>query len=119
MFSLLLYVSFNLITSKIAPHSASINPSFFFSFFFMLFFFFFFFFGKYSIRSIVCLNLPSFSGGLNPWGTPSGIMRRDVAPNTCSFPFSYPHPNIYVLILNNFMLVVSAYIDLIKYPDGI
>lgn len=23
-----------------------------------------------SIRSIVCLNLPSFSGGLNPWGTP-------------------------------------------------
>ncbi|KAI8562220.1 hypothetical protein RHMOL_Rhmol03G0017700 [Rhododendron molle] len=24
-----------------------------------------------SIRSIVCLNLPSFSGGLNPWGTPS------------------------------------------------
>lgn len=25
----------------------------------------------HSIRSIVCLNLPSFSGGLNPWGTPS------------------------------------------------
>ncbi|KAK1304147.1 Diacylglycerol kinase 5 [Acorus calamus] len=24
-----------------------------------------------SIRSIVCLNLPSFSGGFNPWGTPS------------------------------------------------
>lgn len=24
-----------------------------------------------SIRSIVVLNLPSFSGGLNPWGTPS------------------------------------------------
>lgn len=24
----------------------------------------------HSIRSIVCLNLPSFSGGLNPWGTP-------------------------------------------------
>ncbi|KAH7286357.1 hypothetical protein KP509_32G003300 [Ceratopteris richardii] len=24
-----------------------------------------------SIRSIVMLNLPSFSGGLNPWGTPS------------------------------------------------
>ncbi|KAK8599388.1 hypothetical protein V6N13_077314 [Hibiscus sabdariffa] len=24
-----------------------------------------------SIRSIVCLNLPSFSGGLNPWGMPS------------------------------------------------
>ncbi|MED6145612.1 Diacylglycerol kinase 5 [Stylosanthes scabra] len=23
------------------------------------------------IRSIVCLNLPSFSGGLNPWGTPN------------------------------------------------
>ncbi|XP_056167130.1 diacylglycerol kinase 5-like isoform X3 [Syzygium oleosum] len=23
-----------------------------------------------SIRSIVCLNLPSFSGGLNPWGKP-------------------------------------------------
>ncbi|KAK8449753.1 hypothetical protein SEVIR_7G264700v4 [Setaria viridis] len=23
-----------------------------------------------SIRSIICLNLPSFSGGLNPWGTP-------------------------------------------------
>lgn len=25
----------------------------------------------HSIRSIVCLNLPSFSGGLNPWGTPN------------------------------------------------
>ncbi|KAF8043240.1 hypothetical protein BT93_A1552 [Corymbia citriodora subsp. variegata] len=24
----------------------------------------------HSIRSIVCLNLPSFSGGLNPWGAP-------------------------------------------------
>ncbi|KAG8386255.1 hypothetical protein BUALT_Bualt03G0129900 [Buddleja alternifolia] len=24
-----------------------------------------------SIRSIVCLNLPSFSGGLNPWGRPN------------------------------------------------
>ncbi|KAL5147480.1 Diacylglycerol kinase 5 [Glycine soja] len=24
-----------------------------------------------SIKSIVCLNLPSFSGGLNPWGTPN------------------------------------------------
>ncbi|KAJ6314155.1 hypothetical protein OIU78_017753 [Salix suchowensis] len=24
-----------------------------------------------SVRSIVCLNLPSFSGGLNPWGNPS------------------------------------------------
>ncbi|GKC31882.1 diacylglycerol kinase 5-like protein [Tanacetum coccineum] len=24
-----------------------------------------------SIRSIICLNLPSFSGGLDPWGTPS------------------------------------------------
>ncbi|GJZ67797.1 diacylglycerol kinase 5-like protein [Tanacetum coccineum] len=24
-----------------------------------------------SIRSMICLNLPSFSGGLNPWGTPS------------------------------------------------
>lgn len=25
----------------------------------------------HSIRSIVCLNLPSFSGGLNPWGNPN------------------------------------------------
>ncbi|KAI3673755.1 hypothetical protein L6452_39885 [Arctium lappa] len=24
-----------------------------------------------TIRSIICLNLPSFSGGLNPWGIPS------------------------------------------------
>ncbi|XP_076905503.1 diacylglycerol kinase 1-like [Bidens hawaiensis] len=24
-----------------------------------------------TIRSIICLNLPSFSGGLNPWGMPS------------------------------------------------
>ncbi|KAI3717872.1 hypothetical protein L1987_69776 [Smallanthus sonchifolius] len=24
-----------------------------------------------TIRSIICLNLPSFSGGLNPWGKPS------------------------------------------------
>ncbi|KAK9152143.1 hypothetical protein Syun_010452 [Stephania yunnanensis] len=31
----------------------------------------------HSIRSIVCLNLPSFSGGLNPWGTPSKNRRQD------------------------------------------
>ncbi|XWS68570.1 hypothetical protein CRYUN_Cryun04dG0101600 [Craigia yunnanensis] len=31
----------------------------------------------HSIRSIVCLNLPSFSGGLNPWGTPSGRKQHD------------------------------------------
>lgn len=31
----------------------------------------------HSIRSIVCLNLPSFSGGLNPWGTPNIRKRRD------------------------------------------
>uniref|UniRef100_A0A1D1YF91 Diacylglycerol kinase n=1 Tax=Anthurium amnicola TaxID=1678845 RepID=A0A1D1YF91_9ARAE len=31
-----------------------------------------------SIRSIVCLNLPSFSGGLNPWGTPNINKKRDV-----------------------------------------
>ncbi|KAL7102354.1 hypothetical protein ACP275_08G115200 [Erythranthe tilingii] len=30
----------------------------------------------HSIRSIVCLNLPSFSGGLNPWGTPNTNRRR-------------------------------------------
>ncbi|EPS62071.1 hypothetical protein M569_12716, partial [Genlisea aurea] len=30
-----------------------------------------------SIRSIVCLNLPSFSGGLNPWGTPCASRSRD------------------------------------------
>lgn len=30
-----------------------------------------------SIRSIVCLNLPSFSGGLNPWGTPNPKKQRD------------------------------------------
>ncbi|OAY74989.1 diacylglycerol kinase 5-like isoform X2 [Ananas comosus] len=30
-----------------------------------------------SIRSIVCLNLPSFSGGLNPWGTPNKKKVRD------------------------------------------
>ncbi|OAO96879.1 DGK6 [Arabidopsis thaliana] len=28
-------------------------------------------------RSIVCLNLPSFSGGLNPWGTPNPKKQRD------------------------------------------
>ncbi|XP_023635106.1 diacylglycerol kinase 6 isoform X2 [Capsella rubella] len=27
-------------------------------------------------RSIVCLNLPSFSGGLNPWGTPNPKKQR-------------------------------------------
>jgi diacylglycerol kinase (ATP) len=32
-----------------------------------------------SIRSIVCLNLPSFSGGLNPWGTPSKRKQRKVS----------------------------------------
>ncbi|TKY66905.1 Diacylglycerol kinase 5 [Spatholobus suberectus] len=31
-----------------------------------------------SIRSIVCLNLPSFSGGLNPWGTPNRKKQCDV-----------------------------------------
>ncbi|PNX97964.1 diacylglycerol kinase iota-like protein, partial [Trifolium pratense] len=30
-----------------------------------------------SIRSIVCLNLPSFSGGFNPWGTPNKRKQRD------------------------------------------
>ncbi|CAN8326214.1 unnamed protein product [Cochlearia groenlandica] len=30
-----------------------------------------------SIRSIVCLNLPSFSGGLNPWGTPNPKKQYD------------------------------------------
>ncbi|KAK7257479.1 hypothetical protein RIF29_31492 [Crotalaria pallida] len=30
-----------------------------------------------SIRSIVCLNLPSFSGGFNPWGTPNRNKQRD------------------------------------------
>ncbi|KAL1560717.1 Diacylglycerol kinase 5 [Salvia divinorum] len=30
-----------------------------------------------SIRSIVCLNLPSFSGGLNPWGNPNSHKCRD------------------------------------------
>ncbi|KAI9086785.1 hypothetical protein K1719_031379 [Acacia pycnantha] len=30
-----------------------------------------------SIRSIVCLNLPSFSGGLNPWGMPNGKRRHE------------------------------------------
>ncbi|XP_060178892.1 diacylglycerol kinase 5-like [Lycium barbarum] len=29
------------------------------------------------IRSIICLNLPSFSGGLNPWGKPNSRRRRD------------------------------------------
>ncbi|KAE9458150.1 hypothetical protein C3L33_09940, partial [Rhododendron williamsianum] len=32
-----------------------------------------------SIRSIVCLNLPSFSGGLNPWGTPNRKKMRYVS----------------------------------------
>ncbi|XP_022142919.1 diacylglycerol kinase 5-like isoform X1 [Momordica charantia] len=30
-----------------------------------------------SIRSIICLNLPSFSGGLDPWGDPSKNKSRD------------------------------------------
>lgn len=36
----------------------------------------------HSIRSIVCLNLPSFSGGLNPWGRPSKqkLHSRDLTP---------------------------------------
>ncbi|GKV15852.1 hypothetical protein SLEP1_g26596 [Rubroshorea leprosula] len=33
-----------------------------------------------SIRSIVCLNLPSFSGGLDPWGKPYSQKYRDVSP---------------------------------------
>ncbi|KAJ4763584.1 Diacylglycerol kinase [Rhynchospora pubera] len=30
-----------------------------------------------SIQSIVCLNLPSFSGGFNPWGVPSKLSFRN------------------------------------------
>jgi len=30
------------------------------------------------IRSIICLNLPSFSGGFNPWGTPNKRKSSDV-----------------------------------------
>ncbi|KAK6918979.1 Diacylglycerol kinase, accessory domain [Dillenia turbinata] len=35
-----------------------------------------------SMRSIICLNLPSFSGGLNPWGTPNPkkVRDRDLTP---------------------------------------
>ncbi|KAG5570139.1 hypothetical protein H5410_059905, partial [Solanum commersonii] len=35
-----------------------------------------------SIRSIVCINLPSFSGGLNPWGRPNKqkLHERDLTP---------------------------------------
>ncbi|MCE5166137.1 Diacylglycerol kinase 5 [Datura stramonium] len=35
-----------------------------------------------SIRSIVCLNLPSFSGGLNPWRRPNKkkLCERDLTP---------------------------------------
>ncbi|CAH9063241.1 unnamed protein product [Cuscuta epithymum] len=35
-----------------------------------------------SIRSIVCLNLPSFSGGFNPWGSPNKkkLHERDLTP---------------------------------------
>ncbi|KAF0897715.1 hypothetical protein E2562_000431 [Oryza meyeriana var. granulata] len=38
----------------------------------------------HSIRSIVCLNLPSFSGGLNPWGTPG---TRKVEERDLTAPF--------------------------------
>jgi diacylglycerol kinase (ATP) len=38
----------------------------------------------HSIRSIVCLNLPSFSGGLNPWGTPG---TRKVEERELTAPF--------------------------------
>ncbi|KAL2939146.1 Diacylglycerol kinase 5, partial [Bienertia sinuspersici] len=38
-----------------------------------------------SIRSIICLNLPSFSGGLNPWGKPRKSrfrrMNQDLTPS--------------------------------------
>lgn len=30
-----------------------------------------------SIRSVICLNIPSFSGGFNPWGTPSKWKRQN------------------------------------------
>ncbi|XP_024990743.1 diacylglycerol kinase 5-like [Cynara cardunculus var. scolymus] len=30
-----------------------------------------------SMRSIICLNLPSFAGGLNPWGTPNRKKSRE------------------------------------------
>nr|XP_043607281.1 diacylglycerol kinase 5-like isoform X2 [Erigeron canadensis] len=33
-----------------------------------------------TIRSIICLNLPSFSGGLNPWGIPSKRRQKEWTP---------------------------------------
>ncbi|CAK8575538.1 unnamed protein product [Lathyrus sativus] len=40
-----------------------------------------------SIRSIVCLNLPSFSGGFNPWGTPNRKKQRDVIVRDLTPPY--------------------------------
>ncbi|KAJ0751285.1 putative diacylglycerol kinase (ATP) [Helianthus annuus] len=37
-----------------------------------------------TIRSIICLNLPSFSGGLNPWGMPS---KRRLSGKEWTFPY--------------------------------
>lgn len=41
-----------------------------------------------SIRSIVCLNLPSFSGGLNPWGTPGTRKVEEVSLHALRLSFN-------------------------------
>jgi diacylglycerol kinase (ATP) len=42
----------------------------------------------HSIRSIVCLNLPSFSGGLNPWGTPGTRKVEEVSLHALRLSFN-------------------------------
>lgn len=59
-----------------------------------------------SIQSIICLNLPSFSGGFNPWGVPSKLSFRNVC---CLFislalpPFLFVLHIFYLFYLSIFM----------------
>ena len=47
------------------------------------------FFLIFSIRSIICLNLPSFSGGLNPWGMPRRNALRNVSSDLSFYISAY------------------------------
>ncbi|KAJ9550492.1 hypothetical protein OSB04_014537 [Centaurea solstitialis] len=47
------------------------------------------------MRSIICLNLPSFAGGLNPWGAPNRKKSRDVGTTLQSLSTcTYTHDSI-------------------------
>ena len=57
-----------------------------------------------SIQSIICLNLPSFSGGFNPWGVPSKLSFR----NVCCLFISLAVPP-FLFVLHIFLFYISIF----------